>query len=299
MGWLKRLYLLLGSAHTSFFISHLMCFSSLALSSPPPLAAGSLAVACFSLNLSDCKLVCSDPGSESTMARIQLSNRMESFFCFGLLDISSYCRVCSCRVSEDAVKCHLEGSIPWCSWNTELLLLNDEVCVCSSCVLANFQPLMLLLLLSHMFHFCSIHWGRLFNFPHWYSTTATVVLFVFRLFVCNESPMLSTSSNHQLLTQLHSSVIGRHNHFLHLCLSLPPCCCTDGLGGALLLLQLLFLAPGHISMWGGKQFLVIASPSWDASDTGCSVIWNIIPLTSEGFSERSIYAFCEGCGVCT
>lgn len=130
MGWLKELYLLLGSAHASLFISHLMCFSSLALSSPPPLAAGSLAVACFSLNLSDCKLVCSDPGSESTMAGIQLSSRMESFFWFGLLDISSYCRVCSCLMSEGWVKCHPEGSIPRCSWNTELLLLNDGGLLC-------------------------------------------------------------------------------------------------------------------------------------------------------------------------
>lgn len=135
MGWLKRLYPLLGSAHAPFFISHLMCFPSLSLSSPPPLAAGSLAVACFSLNLSDCKLVCSDPGSESTNAGLQLSNRMESFFWFGLLDISSYCRVHSCLVSEDWVKCRSGRSIPWCSWNTELLLLNDEVvCVCAPVV---------------------------------------------------------------------------------------------------------------------------------------------------------------------
>lgn len=170
VGWLKSLCLPLGSAHASFFISHLMCFSSLALSSPPPLPAGSLAVACFSLNLSDCKLVCSDPGSESTMAGIQLSNRMESFFWFGLLDISSYCRVCSRLVSAEWIKCHLEGSIPWCSWSTELLMEKD-VGVCG-CVPVVSWPISSLQCYyhsySHMFHFCSIHWGRLFNFPHWY-----------------------------------------------------------------------------------------------------------------------------------
>jgi len=82
MGWLKRLYPLLGSAHASFFISHLIYFSSLSLSSSPPLAAESLAVACFSLNSSECKLVCSDTGSKSTMAGIKLRKRMEGFFWF-------------------------------------------------------------------------------------------------------------------------------------------------------------------------------------------------------------------------
>lgn len=127
MGWLKRLYPLLGNAHASFFISHLIYFSSLSLSSPPPLAAGSLAVACFSLNLPECKLVCSDTGSKSTMAGIKLSNRMERFFWFWLPDIASYCGVRSWLRSEDGVKYHPERSVPWCSWNTELLLKYEGV----------------------------------------------------------------------------------------------------------------------------------------------------------------------------
>lgn len=169
MGWLKRLYPLLRSAHASFFISHLIYFSSLSLSSPPPLAAGSLAVACFSLNLSECKLVCSDKGSKSTNAGLKLSNRMESFFWFWLLDIASYCRVRSWLGSEDWVKYHPERSVPWCFWNTELLLKYEEgVCVCELCLGQFPASLMLLSLLSHMFCFCSIHWRRLFNFPCWY-----------------------------------------------------------------------------------------------------------------------------------
>lgn len=191
MGWLKRLCRLLGSAHASFFLSHLIYFSSLSLSSPPPLAAGSLAVACFSLNLSEHKLVCSDTGSKSTMAGLKLSNRMESFFWFWLLDIASHCGVRSWLGSEDWVKYHRERSVPWCSWNTQLLLLKYGVVGGRSCVLASFQPLWCY---CHSYptrsaFAVSIGGGYLTSLADMNNCHCCVVGFT--LFVSNENPTLS------------------------------------------------------------------------------------------------------------
>lgn len=174
------------------------------------------------------------------------------------------------------------------------------LCVCFSCVLANFQPLMQLSPLSHMFHFCSIHGGRLFNFPRWYQQLPPLCCLCLGYLSIMKALCLAPAQITNCLLSfaaLLSEGIITSCIFVCLCLcaavlmgwEVPCCSCSC------------FSLPQGISACGEeKQFLRIASPSWDASDTDCSVIWNIVPLTSfEGRMSSSIYAYCEGCGVCT
>lgn len=157
MVWFRKLYPLLGSAHASFFVSHLIYFS---FSSPlSPLAAGFLATACFSLNLSECKVVCSDTESKSTIAGIKLSSRTKSIFWFWLLDNSSFCAVCSWLGVEN-----YRGSIPWCSRTAEPPP-ESEGCMWVLCLGLFPTFLMLLSLLSYAFCFYGIHWCRVFISP--------------------------------------------------------------------------------------------------------------------------------------
>lgn len=107
----------------------------------------------------------------------------------------------------------------------------------------------------------------------------------FRLFVCNESPSLAPAQITNCLLSFQALLSeGKITSYIFVCLCLRaavlmgwevPCCSCSCFS----------LPQGTATCGEEKQFLVIASPSWDASDSGCSVIWNIIPLTSERLGQ--------------
>lgn len=103
----------------------------------------------------------------------------------------------------------------------------------------------------------------------------------FTLFVMKAPRLVPAQITNCLLSFVDLLLEGIITSCIFVCLCLPaavlmgwevPCCSCS-----------CFSLPQGTSACGEeKQFLVIVSPSCNASDTGCSVIWNIIPLISEG-----------------